>query len=395
MQLIQTDNHFDYIITGTGCAGLSLLLHILQEPNLRDKSILLVDNSLKEKNDKTWCFWEKEIGFLENLVCHSWEELIFNTDTESLTLVIAPFKYKMIRSIDLYNYAKSRSLKKSKIKWLQADVTAVGNENGQAFATVNNITYYGKYVFNSIIFEKEQKAYQIDTCYKLLQHFKGWVIETNEPHFDDKKATFMDFRVDQKDGCAFVYALPLSPTKALVEYTFFNKELIPQEKYDDFLKQYLKNQLGINEYSILETENGVIPMTNHRFKKNEGNVINIGTAAGWTKGSSGFTFQFIQKNTFLMTESLVHNKAPIIKKSILENRYNLYDSTLLNVLYNNKMTGKDIFQQLFSKQKPSSIFRFLDNNSSMKEDIKIMSSVPLNIFLPAALKEIYHAVTKK
>ena len=70
-------------------------------------------------------------------------------------------------------------------------------------------------------------------------------------------------------------------------------------------------------------------------------------------------------------------------------------STLLNVLYNNKMTGKDIFQQLFSKQKPSSIFRFLDNNSSMKEDIKIMSSVPLNIFLPAALKEIYHAVTKK
>ncbi len=395
MQLIQTDNHFDYIITGTGCAGLSLLLHILQEPNLRDKSILLIDNSLKEKNDKTWCFWEKEIGFLENLVHHFWEELIFHTDTETLTLDIAPFKYKMIRSIDLYNYAKSRSLKKSKIKWLQADITAVGNENGQAFAKANNITYYGQYVFNSIVFEQEQKAFELDTCYKLLQHFKGWVIETKEPLFDNKKATFMDFRVDQKDGCAFVYVLPLSPTKALVEYTFFNKELIPQQKYDDLLKQYLKNQLGINEYSILETEYGVIPMTNHRFKKQEGNVINMGTAAGWTKGSSGFTFQLIQKNTFLITECLVHNKFPQIKTRFFEKRFNLFDSTLLNVLYNNRMTGKDIFQQLFSKQKATSILRFLDNNSSIKEDIKIMSSVPLSIFLPAALNELFNAVKKK
>ena len=389
MQSTSTEQNFDYIISGTGCAGLSLLLNILQEPSLRDKSILLIDKSHKDTNDKTWCFWEKGIGLLENLVYHSWDELIFHTDKKSTTLEIAPLKYKMIRSVDLYDYAKSRSIKKGKIKWLQANISSVGNLNEKAYVIADNITYTAKYVFNSIFFEKEKKIFELDNSYKLLQHFKGWMIETKKPVFDDKKATFMDFRVAQKSGSTFVYVLPISPTKALVEYTFFNMELLPIEEYDVLLKDYLSNNLGINEYSIIETEYGIIPMTNHRFKSHEGNVINMGTAAGWTKASSGFTFQFIQKYTYKITESLVNSKFPLTKKSIFQKRFNLYDATLLNVLQNKKMIGKEIFQQLFTKHKTHKILRFLDNESSLKEEIQIMSSVPFGIFLPAALQELF------
>ena len=395
MHSIPAENNFDYIIAGTGCAGLSLLLHILQEPHLRDKSILLLDNSTKDSNDKTWCFWEKEIGFLENLVHHSWENLIFHTEKETTLLDIAPFKYKMVRSIDLYNYAKSRTIKKAKIKWLKANVTAAGNEKGKAFVKADGIKYTAQYVFNSIIFENDQLAFENSKCYKFLQHFKGLTIETKEPVFEDKKATFMDFRVNQKAGCAFVYVLPTSPTRALVEYTFFNEKLIPNEQYDELLNDYLNTHLGISDFSIVDTEHGVIPMTNYEFKSHEGNVINIGTAAGWTKASSGFTFQFIQKNTYLMTDALVHNKFPLAKKTFFQKRFNLYDSTLLNVLQNKKMEGKEIFQNLFTKQKTPTLLRFLDNDSNLNEELKVMSSVPFTVFLPAVIKEIFSSFKRK
>jgi lycopene beta-cyclase len=121
----------------------------------------------------------------------------------------------------------------------------------------------------------------------------------------------------------------------------------------------------------------------------DGNLINIGTAGGWTKASSGFTFQFIQKKTIAITQALVKEKSPIIKKKLSDKIFDLYDATLLNVLVNKKMTGRDVFYYLFSKQNATTILKFLDNETSLAEDLKILSSVPTSIFLPAALKELF------
>ena len=53
---------YDFIIAGAGCAGLSLLYRILQEPALQNKSVLIIDKDTKNSNDRTWCFWEKNSG---------------------------------------------------------------------------------------------------------------------------------------------------------------------------------------------------------------------------------------------------------------------------------------------------------------------------------------------
>ncbi len=386
---------YDYIISGAGCSGISLLLRILQEPMLRNKTILIIDNDTKELNDRTWCFWETGYGFLENLVLHRWNNLTLYTDKTKLPLAIAPYAYKMIRGIDMYNYSRNVTLKRTKIVWHKANITAIGNTEDRAFVIAEGIEYTAQYVFNSILFEEEKKSFEKANCYKLLQHFKGWVIETKEPIFNSDEATFMDFRVSQDKGAAFVYVLPTSPTKALVEYTFFNEQLLDKNAYDSLLKEYLSTYLKQTDYMILETEYGVIPMTNYHFKNHEGNVINIGTAGGWTKASSGFTFQFIQKNAKTIADSLVAEESPVIKKGFLQKRYSLYDATLLNVLANKKMEARDVFYKLFSKQKATSILRFLDNESNLIEDLKILSSVPTAIFLPAALQEIFSSGKKE
>ncbi len=59
---------YDYIITGMGCAGLSLAVHLLRKGCLDGKKLLLIDREKKERNDRTWCFWETSPGPFEDVV---------------------------------------------------------------------------------------------------------------------------------------------------------------------------------------------------------------------------------------------------------------------------------------------------------------------------------------
>ncbi|HLT52021.1 MAG TPA: lycopene cyclase family protein, partial [Arenibacter sp.] len=53
---------YDYIIIGAGAAGLLLADGLGKDPFFRNRSILLLDRDLKQKNDRTWCFWEAGKG---------------------------------------------------------------------------------------------------------------------------------------------------------------------------------------------------------------------------------------------------------------------------------------------------------------------------------------------
>ncbi|MGL5946920.1 MAG: hypothetical protein ACRCZV_12175, partial [Sediminibacterium sp.] len=57
-----------------------------------------------------------------------------------------------------------------------------------------------------------------------------------------------------------------------------------------------------------------------------------------------------------------------------------------------RMGGAAIFTKLFQKNKITDLFMFLDNESSIITDIKIMNSVPTGIFLPAAFKQMLSAI---
>ena len=394
MHSVKEQKIYDYIISGAGCAGLSLLLRLFQEPELQHVEILIIDVEDKDSNDHTWCYWEDGYGFFDHLTHKTWDKLIFKTPDMEKVLEIEPYSYKMVRSIDLYHYVKSMLHSRTNINWVHEPIQAIGNEGKLGFAVAGNTKYYGKYVFNSIIFPEVKLALEKSTCFKLLQHFKGWVIETKEPTFQPDQAHFMDFRVSQDAGTTFVYVLPITDRKALVEYTFFNEDILQANEYDSLIKAYLINYWKLTNYIITETELGVIPMTNFNFSSGKGKIINIGTAGGWTKPSSGFTFQFIQKNTAAMVAALRKGKSPRIKKTLWEKRFLIYDATLLNVLQRNKMEGRTIFSKLFEKLPPQTILRFLDDETTLKEEIQILRTMPTNIFLPAALQEIGSALLR-
>ena len=382
--------HYDYIITGAGCAGLSLLRRMMAHSFFSNKKILVIDKEQKNNNDRTWCFWEQQPGLFEEIVYHRWQQIDFYSDHFSARYDLAPYQYKMIRSIDLYSSVLDKARRFSNISILQEDVQSVTNNENYVTVKTSNKELLADYVFNSIIFNNwKQEALQQKNIYVLLQHFKGWMIEANKDFFDERRATFMDFRVSQDKGTAFVYVLPVTKNKALVEYTLFSENILEQHEYDAALENYIHSALGIKKYTITHAEFGVIPMTNYTFPKGEGRQVNIGTAGGQTKASSGYTFRFIQKHSESIINALVHGKDPLHMQSIFGKRFHLYDSILLNVIQNKKMDGDKIFAQLFKKNSPQTILKFLDNETNFREELKIMNSVSLSAFLPAMIRQIF------
>lgn len=378
--------HFDYIISGAGAAGLSLLMRLMQHRVFDHKQILVVDKAPKNQNDHTWCFWEIEAGLFEPVVHHKWQKVHFFSSQYSSLLNLAPYQYKMIRAIDFYNYVLHEAHQHSNITFEYGNIEAVGNEADKALVILNGERYTADYVFNSVMFA--QPAIPADKIY-LLQHFKGYVIETLQPVFNPAEATLMDFRVSQQYGTTFAYVLPVSPTSALVEYTLFSPKLLEQQEYDAALHAYISTYLSIKDYRVTEQEFGVIPMTNMKFVKRVGKVINIGTAGGQTKASSGYTFQFIQKQTQQLVEDLLKHGHPKEQGSLRDRRFKFYDTTLLNILHNRTLPGDKIFTDLFQKNTTDRVLRFLDNESSLEDEINLMSTLPKIVFMKAAVEEIF------
>jgi lycopene beta-cyclase len=384
--------YYDYIFLGAGCASLSVLMRMIDSNSFLEKKILLIDKENKTRNDRTWCFWEQGQGFFEDIVYRKWNEVLFKaTDDETIALEMNHYQYKMIRGLDFYNYCFSEIHLHKNIEIIYGEISFLETGELPGIKVNGEFLSCGKetVVFNSLyIPPKKQK-----NKFYLLQHFKGWIVESENDFFNPIQATLMDFRVEQTKGTTFVYVLPLSSTKALVEYTLFSENILLKDEYEKALKLYVEEYLGLNNYRITEEEFGIIPMTNENFPYFKNGMYFIGTAGGQTKASTGYTFRFIQKQADKIVYELISKGSPS-KKNMLKMRFFFYDSTMLHILSNRMLDGKLIFSTLFKKNKAVDIFKFLDNESTLTEEIKLINSLPKKAFIKAGFSEFIKMVLK-
>lgn len=373
---------YDYIFSGTGAAALSLLCRMSDHPFFQQKKILLLDKSPKNTNDRTWCFWEEQPGYFEPLVYRRWSALSFFSRHFSSQLKTDAYEYKMIRGIDFYRHCSKQLQRLKGLEWKYGHLH-FENQSGQSrlFCDGQQIQTEGAILFNSIYQPSPATSKTID----LLQHFKGWIIETPKTVFDPQRATLMDFRVSQSEGASFVYVLPISDRSALVEYTLFTEKLLEPGRYDSELSAYIQQYITDGSYEVKEVEFGVIPMTNRKFHFYGNGIFNIGTAGGQTKASSGYTFRFIQKQSDRLLESLLKQE-PLQHHSFSPGRFHFYDDVLLRVLKEKHPPGDEVFARLFQRNAASSIFRFLDNETSLPQELNLISTLPFFPFLRSAVK---------
>lgn len=382
--------HFDYIFTGTGLASLMTIYKMVLSGKFTDKSILLLDQDSKKTNDRTWCFWEKEESIWNPVISKKWDMALFANKDFKRDLELKPYTYNKISGLDFYNFVFERISNLPNVTFLNEKVTDINELETHVFVGTEENRYTANYLFNSIYtkaFVESQTKYPV-----LQQHFVGWFIKSASEVFNADKVTFMDFSVEQKENTRFMYVLPTSATEALVEYTLFSEKLLATEEYEKEIQLYL-NQLGIRQYEIIEKEQGSIPMTCYPFwKKNTKRVLNIGTAGGWTKASTGYTFKNSDKKSSELVEFITNKSAstPLSMKTFhKKSRFWFYDLLLLDILYRHNELGSSIFSSLFKKGNPQFIFKFLDEETNFFEDVKVILKCPKFPFIKALFRVIF------
>jgi lycopene beta-cyclase len=349
---------FDYIIIGGGCAGLSLAYELEINSKLKEKNLAVIEIRDEYKRDKTWSFWKVSDHNFEDCVIKSWNNFTINSSEGFNELINKSFPYQSIDSGKFYKKINS------KLRM---------NPNVSFFKNLSEINSKNSLIFNSVFEGKLDKS-------KLWQHFQGIEIETSNDIFDDEIINLMDFNCDQKNNVHFFYTLPFSKNKALIETTWLS-DLKDQSlmDYDLQLENYIKNNLNIKNYKINFIEKGAIPLFYPNFK-NDGKTINIGSAGGMTRLSTGYTFLNIQEHS----KYIVKNIATIEKTKAynIGRKYQILDKIFLKVLKNHPEKMPNIFFNMF-KTSSNIAIKFLSNKSNVFEDINIISKMPKLIFMKA------------
>ncbi len=376
---------YDYIIAGAGASGLSLAWKMLQT-SLSDKKVLIVDQSLTPANDKTWCFWDATDPPFSNLIHRKWTQTEVSTLDDRAIKPLNHYPYYCLRSIDFSNHILNSLKVHSNFDLLEAPIEELSFNGSNPILHTERNSFKAEYIFQSCF--DPWKNISDEPRHSLLQHFLGWDISTSKPVFEKNRFTLMDFDRTFEDGIAFIYILPWSQTSALIEYTVFSDSLLKKKEYEEKVSLYLNNRFNLQplDYSIGREEFGEIPMEDRPHKPwYKPNILNLGTVGGVTKPSTGYTFKRIQKQTDAIIENLLSGK-PLDPKPVSQKRYQAYDLWLLQIIDQHPKDALRVFHQLLQNNSLDELFRFLAEESSLKDDLKIMSSVPYAPFLRAIWK---------
>lgn len=376
--------HYHYIFAGSGLSALMTVYEMLVSEKFDDKSILLIDENTKKVNDRTWCFWD-ENNLFDEIVSKKWNQAVFANKKFNRVLELTPYQYKKINGLDFYELVFKKIFEHKNIHFLNqkvVDFTELGNH---CIVKTEQEAFTCNKVFNSIY---NPEAVTSQTKFPLIhQHFIGWFIKSKEAVFTPNCATFMDFSVEQKGNTRFMYVLPTSENEALLEYTLFSKNLLSKEEYEAEIQKYIEN-LGITEYEIIEKEQGNIPMTYYPFwKHNSKNIVNIGSAGGWTKASTGYTFKNASKKSKALVQFLKSESD--FTKFHKRDKFWFYDLLLLDILGSKNELGSKIFSSMFKKGNSTVIFKFLDEETSFSEDLQVIWRCPKMIFVEALFGRIF------
>jgi lycopene beta-cyclase len=271
--------HYDYLMLGGGAAGLGLAFALVNS-QLSDRKILIVDKDSKTSNDRTWSFWTPRPTPFDRMAFRVWDSLEFKSPGFQKCFQLEPYHYQTIRGIDYYRSIRAELAKFPNVHLMQGMVTDVQDGSKAARVLIDEQEFQADWVFDSRVIPEEIRQ-EPDRYRYLKQHFVGWEIETETPVFNPSAATLFDLRTEQVEGLCFFYILPFSERRAIVEYTLFSANLLPQEAYEQALKGYIEGRLGVSQYQILDQEQGVIPMTNHPFPRRLGKrIMATGTRGG-------------------------------------------------------------------------------------------------------------------
>ena len=376
-----SSTYIDYAFLGLGCGNSLMLLQLAEEGLLSGKHILVIEPDSTGTNNRTFCFWmdpeRVRSSFLFGLVEHQWSKVLAGDTVQELE----PLRYYRISGKGLTDQARLL-LSHEQVYNMETRYEEEPTFEGDfAQLSIGGASFHARYVFDN---RPPKYAQPHVSESRLFQSFYGWEIASEAAVFDPTCFTMMDFNVQQDGATQFMYVLPFDAHRALVEITRFGEANILSELATEALKTYLAER-SIS-YEIETREQGVIPMFCNDISVNKSSRtwINTGERAGMLKPSTGYSFE----RSLSYAYQVVHEiKGQALLEPPKKNRFSYYDRLLLQLLRDKPGKGSLIFTQLFKRNSASTVFKFLDERSSIAEDLRILQSLPFGLFIRAALKD--------
>ncbi len=237
----------DVVIVGGGLAGCLTALRITAlQPDL---SLLLIEAGAALGGNHTWSFFETDVSpeardWLEPLIAHRWPS--YDVRFPKLTRTIET-GYRSVTSEQLASVVADRLGTRVRCG---VRVTRIGSglvdlDDGTHLAAACVIDARG--------------VRDLPHLALRFQKFVGHELETVRPH-GLERPIIMDATVAQTDGYRFVYTLPFSPTRLLIEDTYYSdRDDLPESDIGKRLATYARTQ-GWEISRIVRTETGVLPI---------------------------------------------------------------------------------------------------------------------------------------
>jgi lycopene beta-cyclase len=380
-------NQYDFLFIGMGAANSLLLLRLYRSGQLRNKRIGVIDPDTSTNKEKTFCFWatdqECENLGLTHLIDNTWHNLKISGSTHQH---ISPLGYRHVSGKNLHDQAM-KIVELVKAKHYHTHLTAAPVINGHSC----HIKLGDETIEAFTVFDSRPPQYALQpSANHLYQSFWGWEIETDNEVFDTHSAVLMDFSVEQHGQCQFMYVLPFSKNRALVEFTRFGKELLLEQESVPVLEKYISS-ISTN-YTIVRTEKGIIPMTNATIlTENNGSMWHhTGARAGLIKSTTGYAFHAMAEDAVRISAALI-TKRPV-ERVVPPQRFAYYDRLLLSILERQPASGKPIFETLFSKVPAPQVLQFLREKSAPRDEVVLFSKLPIGLFLRYAVADVFRHV---
>lgn len=357
---------FDVAILGAGLAGLSLAVR-LAAPRFAGLRVLVVERRRSYVRDRTWSYWSGAPHPFQGAVAHTWDRWSVASATKTATAAARGLRYEIIPSDALYRSALDTIAAAQHIDlrlgtW--ADVT--DTPDGVL------IDLPGGMVRAGVAFDT-RPATEIGR-HGLTQVFLGQEVETANPVFDPGTVTLMDFRIEQAGAAHFTYVLPTSPTRALVEDTWFAPAGFRAPDHRAAIAAYLA-RLGAGPYSVAFEEVGALPMDPAYQPASGARLIPLGTAGGATRPSTGYAFTAIQARCDAIVadldQGLVPRPAP--PRPALTR---FMDRVLLDLLEQQPALAPRVFAALFAGCPPQRLVRFLGDRATPGDFVAVAAAIP-------------------
>lgn len=271
---------YDLIICGYGLSG-ALTAKLVSEKTTEPR-VLILDQSAQSP-DKTWSFhgtdlpleWERRFPWLKQSMGGSWpsQRVYFPNRSRDLRT-----SYHSIRSSDFYEILENQR----KYQFI-ADV-AVESLSDTKVVCKGGMSFEASVVLDARGFESSLPKDHFG-----FQKFLGLDVECEKPH-GITEPVIMDACVDQKEGYRFIYLLPWTEKKLLVEDTRYSLDKnLYTEDFEESILKYLES-LGITQFKELRRECSALPIPLSVAGLKPASELSIGMRGGFFHPVTGYSF---------------------------------------------------------------------------------------------------------